>query len=77
MNDNILKKISEFLDNLYSEQRIDDRIMASSSAADEFNVVDKIRGIPQNDDETEETEENTHYLDSIKNLSTGKEVNND
>ena len=72
---NILQKISEILDKIYLEQRIDDGIMAASSAADEFNVVDKIRGLPER--EEEETEENTHYMDSIKNLSTGKEVNND
>lgn len=71
----LMKKVSEILENIYNEQRIDDRIMASSSAADEFNVVDKIRGLPPNGEE--ETEENTHYMDSIKNLSTGKEVNND
>jgi hypothetical protein len=70
----IFQKISELLDRIYIEQRIDDRIMAASSAADEFNVVDKIRGLP---DEEEPENENTHYLDSIKNLSTGKEVNND
>jgi hypothetical protein len=79
MDDNILKKISEFLDSIYNEQRIDDRIMASSSAADEFNVVDKIRGIPKKkpQDKMEPEDENTNYLDSIVNLSTGKEVNND
>lgn len=44
---NLMKKVSEILENIYNEQRIDDRIMASSSAADEFNVVDKIRGLHQ------------------------------
>jgi hypothetical protein len=71
---NILQKISEILDKIYLEQRIDDGIMAASSAADEFNVVDKIRGLPK---EEEYEDENMNYLDSIKNLSTGKEVNND
>ena len=71
---NILQKISEILDKIYLEQRIDDGIMAASSAADEFNVVDKIRGLPK---EEEYEDENMNYLDSIKKLSTGKEVNND
>jgi len=71
---NILQKISEILDKIYLEQRIDDGIMAASSAANEFNVVDKIRGLPK---EEEYEDENMNYLDSIKNLSTGKEVNND
>lgn len=71
---NILQKISEILDKIYLEQRIDDGIMAASSAADEFNVVDKIRGLPK---EEEYEDENMNYLDSIKNLSSGKEVNND
>ncbi len=71
---NILQKISEILDKIYLEQRIDDGIMAASSAADEFNVVDKIRGIS---DKAKPEDENTNYLDSVKNLSTGKEINND
>jgi hypothetical protein len=75
MDDDILKKISEILDTIYKEQRIDDRIMSASSAADEFNVADKIRGLPANNMEPED--ENTNYLDSFRNLSTGKEVNND
>ena len=71
---NILQKISELLDKIYQEQRIDDRIMSASSAADEFNVVDKIRGISG---KAKPEDENTNYLDSVKNLSTGKEINND
>ncbi len=70
----LFQKISELLDKIYQEQRIDDRIMSASSAADEFNVVDKIRGIS---DKAKPEDENTNYLDSVKNLSTGKEINND